>query len=358
MLDRIILFPYSLTLASRRKHYLRKAQKAHVATICLGNVTVGGTGKTPHTEMVLSMLREAGFRDKSLAVLSRGYKRRSCGFQQVLTTDSASFAGDEPLQIKRKFPDVTVAVHKDRLEGCNLLKHSGKLYDKKYRRCVHKDMKPADIVVLDDALQYIMLRGDLNIMLVDYNRPVDRDSLMPFGRLRDLPSRVQDADVVIVTKCPYELDEQSREEWRRRLGLSDEAKLFFTTVEYCDLLPVYDSTDIRYAYSKRAIIFSGIAADRPFMRYLSDKFKIERRFHFPDHHRYRKSDVAELVSAMKVYPTAAVITTEKDAQRVLDCPWVPDELKTRLLYLPIKASFLTEEEKEEFRGILSSLKLR
>ena len=178
---------YGLWLRIRHIAYnkgWKKSFRASTPTICVGNVTVGGTGKTPHVEM---LLRRLGVSDKwafrPLAVLSRGYKRKSRGFQIVQPDSSASFAGDEPLQIARKFPGVTVAVDKDRVEGC-------------------KKLQGADLIILDDAFQYRRLIPGLSIVLMDYNRPVYEDKLLPWGRLRDLPSRMQEADIVIVTKCP------------------------------------------------------------------------------------------------------------------------------------------------------------
>ena len=169
----------------------KKAPGAAVPTICVGNITVGGTGKTPHTEMILRLLQEAG--RSGLAVLSRGYKRKSKGFQTVQVDSTAAFAGDEPLQIKRKFPAVDVAVDKNRVEGCAKLVESG-----------------ASLIVLDDAFQYKKLHASLNVVLVNSHRPIFEDRLLPFGRLRDLPSRIADADVVIVSKCPREMEAEER----------------------------------------------------------------------------------------------------------------------------------------------------
>ena len=195
MLDRIILFPYTIALAIRNAVYRKgskKVRKAEVPTICVGNITVGGTGKTPHTELILKTLLESEtWGGRNVAMLSRGYKRASKGFQQVMMFDSARMCGDEPLQIRKKFPIVTVAVDADRIEGCDFLVHPEKVQTEKGgARCVHKEFPAADIIVLDDAYQYRKLGADLNIVLVDWNRPVTADSLLPFGRLRDLPGSV------------------------------------------------------------------------------------------------------------------------------------------------------------------------
>ena len=194
-----------------------------IQVISIGNVTAGGTGKTPHVEMILRMLLESDeWGARNIAVLSRGYKRSSRGFQQVDWEGKASMYGDEPLQIKKKFPVVTVAVDRNRIEGCRFLTHPEELStSRRARRCAHKELPAADIILLDDAYQYRKLKADRNIVLVDYHRPVYDDKLLPLGRLRDLPERVGDADVIIVTKCPCELDNWEKTAFARALGVKD-----------------------------------------------------------------------------------------------------------------------------------------
>ena len=201
MIDKILLFPYYAILKLRNSLYdkgIRKIHRAEVPTICVGNIAAGGTGKTPHTEMILrELLSSSKWRGKSIAVLSRGYRRESKGFQQVKENGSATMFGDEPMQIKKNFPEVTVAVDKNRIEGCRFLTHPEELKSSRSgRRCWEKDMPAADIIVLDDAFQYRKLRADLNIVLVDYNHPLHKDHLIPLGRLRDLPERIEDADII------------------------------------------------------------------------------------------------------------------------------------------------------------------
>lgn len=331
---------YGLWLRLRHLAYdkgWKKSFKAEVPTVAVGNVTVGGTGKTPHVEMLLRYLRVSdkwGY--KPLAVLSRGYKRKSRGFQIVQPDSSASFAGDEPLQIARKFHGVTVAVDKDRLEGC-------------------RKLEGADLIVLDDALQYRRLIPSLSIVLVDYGRPVWEDKLLPWGRLRDLPSRILKADVVIVTKCPPELDSWSRQEFGRKLGLRPEQKLFFTSIRYLPPEPVFPEADARYTYSNKTILVSGIANDAPLRSYLSDTYKIVKRLSYPDHHRFGKADIRAMAAAVKAAPTACLITTEKDAQRLREVKVVPDSLRQRLFYLPIEAAFVSEEDEKAFVEILDKV---
>ncbi|MBQ9185619.1 MAG: tetraacyldisaccharide 4'-kinase [Bacteroidales bacterium] len=367
MIDKLVLFPYYLALKIRHTLYnkgIKKSRRGAIPTICVGNITVGGTGKTPHTEMILrALLRSDDWGMREISVLSRGYKRRSKGFQRITKEDGAGFAGDEPAQITKNFPGITVAVCKDRLEGLDFLAHPEKLTDtKKGRKCLHKDFAPAQIAVLDDAFQYRALRPDFSIVLVDYNRPIYKDSLMPIGRLRDLPERIKGTDTMIVTKCPVYMEVWEKTQWLSPLGIEDydtdtctgtlpggkKLSIFFTSINYQPLEPVFQTLDRRYSYSSRAILFTGIAKDTPLRRYLSDSFKIVRHFKFADHHKFTSGDIRSLLSAAEANPTAAVITTEKDAQRILDCKNVPEFLRQRMLYVPIKVAFLSETEEAVF----------
>lgn len=376
MIDRIILFPYTLALAAKNWLYrsgIKKARTAEVPTVSVGNITVGGTGKTPHTEMILrTLLGNAGWHGRPVAVLSRGYKRRSRGFQVVTPDGTAHFYGDEPLQIAKKFPQVTVAVDKDRIEGCRFLARPDLLQtSKKARKCRFKDIPAAEAVILDDAFQYRRLAATVNILLVDFNRPITKDRLLPIGRLRDLPSRIHDADIVIVTKCPGYLNEWEKGKWAAQLGIEGyntascqgrdkDGKvqtLLFTSIGYGQMAPVFPEGDPRYIYSKRLVLFSGIAKDKPLRSYLYDHYRIVSHFSFPDHHRYSRGDVHTIYGAARQYPTAVVATTEKDAQRIADAKKVPPALKERLFYIPIEVHFLTDNEREVFEAtLLASLR--
>lgn len=324
---------YGLALRIRHLFYdkgWKKSFSPEVPTICVGNVSVGGTGKTPHVEMILRMLVAQW---KQPAVLSRGYKRKSKGFQIVPHDGSALQFGDEPVQIARKFPDITVAVDKDRIHGC-------------------EELRGAGVIVLDDAFQYRRLKPSLSIVLVDYNHPVFKDRLIPWGHLRDLPSRLKKADVVLVTKCPAYLDVQEREQWRKHLKLRADQPLFFTTLHYTAPVGVFPDADPHYIYSKHCTLITGIAHNKLFLNYLSDTYKIGRSIELPDHHTYTRADVRKMASAVKKQPTACLMTTEKDAQRLRDCKNMPEAVRKRLFYVPIEATFLTPEEESAFVGIL------
>lgn len=376
MIDKILLFPYWLTLKLRHAFYnigLFKSHKAEVPTICVGNITVGGTGKTPHTEMIVRLLLESEeWKDKNIAVLSRGYKRKSKGFQQVTVDGTAEDYGDEPLQIKRKFPQVTVAVDKSRKEGCQFLCNPELLQtSKKARRCINKNIPKADIIILDDAFQHRALKPDLSIVLVDYSRPTFKDYLLPVGRLRDLPERIAAADVIVVTKCPTYIDDQQRARWAENLGIKEydpqtcqgkrkkrkggkTQKIFFTSISYDMAQAIFPEGDPRYIYAQRLILFSGIANDTPLRNYLCGKYKIVKHFNFPDHHKFTRTDLHGIRDAADTYPTSVIMTTEKDCQRIRDCRFIPGGLKQRMFHAPIKVEFLTDEDRNIFSSVLTS----
>lgn len=336
---------YKLLLSIRNARYKggRKSVKAPVPTVCVGNITVGGTGKTPHIEMLLRELNASDtWGPRNVAVLSRGYKRRSKGYRELLFDASAKLYGDEPVQVRRKFLQTTVAVCKNRIEGCRRLAENG-----------------AELILLDDAYQYRKLAADMNIVLVDWSRPVTRDSLLPWGRLRDLRSRLYDAEAVIVSKCPYAFDPQEKAEYATLLGYDSydaesctaakggkKQLLLFSGIDYEHLLPVFEEADTRYVYSKKLVLFTGIADDTPMRNYLSDTYKIVEHLHFPDHHRYNRGDMRTLKATLKRNPTAAFVTTEKDAQRLRDLSKIPDELRERMFFLPISVNFPEERERQ------------
>ena len=374
MIDKFILAPYYLTLKFRNFLYdkgLKKSCRAGIPTVSVGNVTVGGTGKTPHTEMLVRMLLQHGYwSDKKIAVLSRGYRRKTKGFQQVTPDGTAADFGDEPLQIKRKFPQVTVAVDKDRIQGCGFLAHPEKLASsKKARRCIDKDIMPQDLVILDDAFQYRRLTPSVSVVLMDYSRPVFKDHLLPAGRLRDLPGRIFKADMMIVTKCPAYLEAGDKAVYAAEtLGMKgydpetctaatpagERKHIFFTRIKYCDIETFFPEGEHRFAYAKQAILLTGIANDRPLAMYLSDTYKIVRKLSFPDHHSFSDADIRSIEKAALAHPTAVIITTEKDSQRLLDCKNIPGTLRQRMFRIPITVDFLSEEERSCFTSALDA----
>ena len=364
--DKIILAPYYWAL--RLRHFLynkgiKKSQRAPVPTICVGNLAVGGTGKTPFTEMLLRLLSSSaeiavpgftneaavpGARECKVGVLSKGYGRKSKGFLYVepdekMTVLGASAKkrlsaaekyGDEPLQIKRKFPSVPVAVCSSRIEGCRQMAQDG-----------------CERIILDDAFQHRALQADLNIVLIEYNRPLAKDHLLPLGRLRDIPERIHAADIIIASKCPEYLSEEEKAAWIQSLRLRpDEDKpVFFTHLAYATPCPVFDEGDKHYLYAQKMIVVSGIANDRPMVGYLSGQYQMSAHLRFPDHHAFTASDLKSMEKAAAKTPNAIILTTEKDSQRLRPLrDKLSSNVRQRLFYLPIETKFLTPEDEEKF----------
>ena len=331
-------------LALRLRHHAfdtgrKKSVPSAIPSVCIGNVTVGGTGKTPHTEMLLRLLESR----EGVCVLSRGYGRRTKGFLKVDPDGSSAAYGDEPLQIARKFPERTVAVDADRAEGCGRLKEMG-----------------GKLVILDDAFQHRSLKADLNIVLVNYSRPVFDDRLLPFGRLRDLPERIFKADIIIVSKCPEDITEEEKCEFARKSHLTDYSSsecqaenpygekqiLLFSTIKYLKPEMVFPEGDPRYIYSHKVMYLSGIAYDRRLHDHLLQNYRVLKSFEFADHHVFRKKELAGIEKELRKAKACPLVTTEKDAQRLRSLPFVSAYLKERTFMVPIQAVLTTETEKK------------
>ena len=340
MLSKFLLFPYYLTLKIRNRLYDSgkiKSTSYSVPIICIGNIAAGGTGKTPMVELIIRMLAD----ECKVAVLSRGYRRRTEGFRLVSTTDTAMDCGDEPLQIKRKFPDITVAVDKERTNGVEKL------------MSLPEESRP-DIILLDDAMQYRKLVPTRTVALIDYNRPSFKDELIPLGRLRDLPEQLRRASSVILTKAPEYINEWDIQQARQVNRLRPEQDLYFTKLEYRAPKAVFEGVgDNRYIYSKEVFLFSGIADDRLIIFHLSETYQWIARRRYPDHHYFNKFDIASLRRFAAKHPRALLLTTEKDAQRLLHCSEaLGPEVCHRLFYLPVEAMFLTWDQYFKFKESL------
>lgn len=328
IVNKFLLFPYYFALKVRHylyDHSLIKTKRYSIPIISIGNITVGGTGKTPHTEF---LIRELVSKEK-IAVLSRGYRRKSRGFRMVSVDDEASICGDEPLQIKRKFPLVLVAVDEKRSRGIEKL------------MSLPEEERPT-VILLDDAFQHRAVTPSTNIVLVDFNNPIDTDYLIPAGRLRDLPDQLRRADIVVITKCPPELDPGERYLWERRLKLSPNQKIVFTSIKYSDPVAIFEEADNRYIYSKFLILLTSVANPKPLRYHLINSYKIESSLDFEDHHNFTKRDVKKINRWAKNNPKSLIVTTEKDAQRLRSLKALSPDVRVRLFYLPIEVTIVNE----------------
>ena len=288
-----------------------------VATICVGNLTVGGTGKTPHIELLIDLLRKK----YKLAVLSRGYKRKTKGFQSVETSSTSAEVGDEPLQIKQKFPQISVAVDANRAEGINQL--------------TFKDPS-IDIILLDDAFQHRKVKAGFNIILIDFNRPIWEDTMLPIGNLRDTVDQLDRANIVIITKCLSDLTPLDKRLLSKKIRLYPYQKLLFSSIKYGTPEPLFDNA-VPFKPSKKAVIIAGIAEPTPFINHVKTLATEVHPLIFPDHHQFALQDIYRIADAI---PETAdginIFTTEKDAKRLIGMS-LPEHIKKYLYFVPIKA---------------------
>lgn len=301
------------------------SQEFDIPVIGVGNLTVGGTGKTPHVEYIVSYLAV----EYNVAVLSRGYKRKTKGFVLANSKSTPSSVGDEPYQIYQKFHGrVKVATCENRRKGIEELL---RLYPE------------LDVIVLDDSFQHRWVKPKISILLTDYSRPFYKDRILPLGRLRESARQVNRADMVIVTKCPENLQPISFRIASKDLDLMKFQKLFFSRYDYGKLKPVFID-DAPYSVelidlnsSDSVLLLTGIAHPRYFVRYFRQyPFKV-RIEHFPDHHDFTKRDIHDISRKFKEMSGKhkIIVTTEKDAVRLAHNPYFPKELKPFTFYLPV-----------------------
>jgi tetraacyldisaccharide 4'-kinase len=346
---------YGLVITLRNKCYdwhIFRSTAFPLPVIAVGNITAGGTGKTPHTELLVTLLRDY----RQPAVLSRGYRRRTKGFRYVEITDTVATAGDEPLQLKQKFPTLTVAVDADRIHGIRQLMAAA---------------EPPDIIILDDAFQHRRVCPSLSLLLIDYHRPLHRDHLLPWGRLRDRRNQLRRADIVCITKCPPHLPPGKQQEIMAHLPAYLHPRLFFTTFAYGAPQLVesgewrVENGDKRMVASAHSplstlhspfknhsplstlhspLLLTGIAHPAPLVQYLQEqRCPPLQHLVFRDHHVFTAADVRKINAAARRYPDVPIFTTEKDAVRLRETAGLSDDVKQRLFFLPVTVHFLTEE---------------
>lgn len=312
---------------------LLKQEQFDVPVISIGNITVGGTGKTPHVEYIV----EALCRRYNIAVLSRGYKRDTSGF--ILAGDSiaASNIGDEPYQIYHKFRGlITLAVCESRRRGIREL------------LAINPEI---DLIVLDDAFQHRYVKPLINVVLIDYSRPPFTDRLLPLGNLREPSDSLVRSDMVVVTKCPADINPMQRRMMKENLDLFPSQSLFFSNIQYSNPLPVFpirnpELTTLAMLGDDDLILgLTGIANAKPFVVYLKQFGTRLKVIHYDDHHNYTRDDFKYI---FKIFDELEgrrkfIITTEKDAVRILTNPYFPPTMQKYLYYIPIRVGFLNQE---------------
>jgi tetraacyldisaccharide 4'-kinase len=312
---------------------LLKSRNFDVPVIAVGNITVGGSGKTPHVEYLVRLLKSSFH----TAVLSRGYKRKSRGFVQATAQTTMPEIGDEPYQMKQKFPDVIVAVDKNRCHGIDTLTDND---------------KDIDVILLDDAFQHRYVKPGINILLVDYHRLIIYDRLLPAGRLREPLSGKNRADIVIVTKCPKGLKPMEYRVITKAMNLYPYQKLFFTSIDYGTLQPLFgkakDSPALDSLKNHHVMLLTGIASPQQMTHDLQPLIPQLTPLAFADHHAFNRKDVRLINATFEALPAPKlIITTEKDATRLKLAEGLSDEVRKALYVLPINICFL-QEQAEQF----------
>lgn len=321
-----------------------RAESYPLPIICVGNILVGGTGKTPHVEYLLRLLMPT----YRVAVLSRGYKRSSRGLVVAAIESTARDIGDEPYQIKQKFPEALVVVDGNR---CRAMRHIISM---------NEEERP-DLVIMDDGFQHRYVQPSFSILLVDAQRPIWDDKLLPEGRLREPASAMYRADCIIVTKSPDEMSPIDQRIIGRNLALYANQSIFFTRHRYLPLRPVergsLNEDDIApLLRGDRVIVLSGIANPRPFIHRLESQFRLAGECLFPDHHNFSREDLQSLneqyreLAAQSSTPLY-VVCTEKDAARLTaQLDLLSSEVRSHLYFQPIEVQFL--QGAEEFKRLI------
>lgn len=333
-----LAFVYEAITSARNSRYDKGAVpsfRADFPVISIGNITTGGTGKTPHTEYLTRLLSGR----YKIAVLSRGYGRRTKGYIEVSTRSSAVQTGDEPLQMSRKFPYVTFAVCEKRAEGLQRLTQS---------------VNP-DAVILDDAFQHRAVTPSLNILLINWNRNILDDMVLPAGLLRESANGRRRADIIIISKCPDNLSPEQMDIERERLQCHDSQKVFFSTMKYDGLIPFDACSPARSLNSitdrSSVIVATGIASPEPIIRELSKHTADIAPLTFSDHHNFSDRDIARIGRAVRgaCHSDKIVITTEKDAVRLQDMCISPD-LRRLIYILPVRVRMI--DAQSDFENII------
>ncbi|MEM9831590.1 MAG: tetraacyldisaccharide 4'-kinase [Bacteroidota bacterium] len=291
--------------------------------ISVGNLSVGGTGKSPMIEYLTDWLLEENY---SVAILSRGYGRKTRGVRRATDEDSAETLGDEPYQFYQKYRSRTVpiAVAEERVLGVPEIMHH------------HPETQ---VILLDDAYQHRAIARNLNLLLTSFDRPFYQDWVLPAGRLRESRSGAKRADAVIVTKCPVDLNETQREDITHQIAhyTATKTPVFFSSICYAKPEPVFDSTSLQL----EVVAFSGIARPALFQQYVQQHFLTKECITFADHHRYTKKDIEHLQD--RVSENTCLMTTEKDMVKMISGPLKDQWQQLPLFYIPIKPCFIPDD---------------
>ncbi len=312
------------------------SEKFDIPIICVGNITVGGTGKTPTVEMLVEHYSE----EKNVVVLSRGYGRITKGYRVVTTKDSYREVGDEPLQMKLKFPNVTVVVCEKRAFAIHR---------------IMEEFPETDMIIMDDGFQHRYVDPLINIVIIDYNRPVERDHLLPYGQLRDTTNSLYRAHYFIVTKCPETMKPINMRECKYLMEKPSQ-EMYFSRMQPAQPCSILAGDKSTVPHGSKVIAMSGIGDNEAFNKGLAQRYNVVATIDLDDHHSYRMSDLKNMSNLLEQHPGAVIMTTEKDAVKLARSKVVSDELRSKVFYEKISMRFVGDSRRELFQRIDNDIK--
>jgi tetraacyldisaccharide 4'-kinase len=341
LIKNIILFPFSIIygIITGIRNWLfdqsiLPSTSFDIPTISVGNLAVGGTGKTPHTEYILSILQS----EWKSSMLSRGYKRKTKGFILADQKSNSQILGDEAFQIYQKFPKVTVAVDEKRVHGVNRLLEL---------------IPDIQLVVLDDAFQHRYIQAGLSILLTDFSNLYSQDMLLPAGNLREWKSGSKRANIIMVTKCPEDMKPIDMRIYESELHPETNQMLFFSSFIYDELKPVFPEKEPEeWTFQKikesnaDILLVAGIVSPEPILEKLANYTDSVKTLFFDDHHDFQPKDFSLISKQFDMDTTIdkLILVTEKDAARLVLNPNFPETLKSRTFALPIRVEILHDQE--------------
>ncbi len=344
ILRALVLYPISiiyLTVMFIRNrmfdnNFIFKEKQFSIPIISVGNITVGGTGKTPHIEYLISILKNKF----DIATLSRGYKRKTKGYILANEKSTVYEIGDEPKQIKQKFSDIKVAVDEKRVRGIKQLEHDSP--------------KKLDIILLDDAFQHRHIKPGLSILLVDFTQPMFDDHVLPYGRLRENRHEKRRANIILITKTPSDIKPIEKRILIKNLKIFPFQNLYFTTLEHGSLTPIFNPekykdfqiTKVEQDYS--VLLITGIANPIHLKKHIESFSQNVELLQFPDHHNYTKKDIDSIVKRYESIKEERkiIVTTEKDAVRLQDVKSIEELRKLPVFFVPLTIRFLGKDKQE------------
>jgi tetraacyldisaccharide 4'-kinase len=330
---KILLYPFSLlyglVMWIRNRLYdsgTLTAVSFDIPMIAVGNLSVGGTGKTPHVEYLIRLLKER----YAVATLSRGYNRKTRGFFLANEESTAAQLGDEPMQFHQKFPDISVSVGEERMLAVPELL---------------RERQETQVILLDDAFQHRSIKPGRNILVTEYNRPFTRDHVVPFGRLREGRKGYERADIIIVSKCPANMPESEKKALEREITPLPHQHLFFTSLQYGRFYDMLSGQPLSAGADASILLVCGIARPAPLVQHLKEQYKEVFLLPFPDHYYYSNSDLEKIARELKGLPGTEklVVTTEKDAVRLHLLQPRLEQLGLQMAVIPVEISFLFGE---------------